>query len=79
MAKTVTYTYSTSGIGLMGFIFLVFLVLKLAGIGSVAQWSWWWITAPLWLPTAIYWGFVAALAILAVIGVVCASIFGRWK
>jgi small Trp-rich protein len=29
-------------------VFLVFLVLKLAAIGPVAGWSWWWITSPLW-------------------------------
>lgn len=33
------------GIGLLGAVFLVFLVLKLCG---VITWSWWWITAPLW-------------------------------
>lgn len=32
-------------IGLSGLMFLVFLVLKLAG---VIAWSWWWVTAPLW-------------------------------
>ena len=28
-------------------LFIVFLVLKLAG---VIAWSWWWVFAPLWLP-----------------------------
>lgn len=28
-------------------LFLVFLVLKLTGI---INWSWWWVTSPLWLP-----------------------------
>jgi fatty acid desaturase len=31
-------------------VFLVFLTLKLAGIGRVADWSWWWVTSPLWIP-----------------------------
>ena len=31
-------------------LFLVFLVLKLAG---VIFWSWWWVTIPLWGPVAI--------------------------
>ena len=39
-----------NGIGLGTVIFLIFLVLKLAGIGQVANWSWWWITSPLWIP-----------------------------
>ena len=36
-------------IGLIEIVFLVLLVLKLAGIGAVAAWSWWWVTAPLWI------------------------------
>lgn len=40
-------TSSSGGIGFGGALFLVLLVLKLTGyIG----WSWWWITAPIWLP-----------------------------
>jgi len=34
-------------------VFLIFLTLKLAEIGQVAAWSWWWVTAPLWLPLII--------------------------
>jgi hypothetical protein len=34
-------------------IFIVFLTLKLAEIGAVANWSWWWVTSPLWIPLAI--------------------------
>lgn len=41
---------SSSGIRLLGFIFIVFLILKLANIGVVAKWSWWYVTAPLWWP-----------------------------
>lgn len=46
-------------------LFLIFLVLKLAAIGVVATWSWWWITAPLWI------GFVLALAVY----VIAAAVF----
>jgi hypothetical protein len=41
-------------------IFVVFLTLKLSG---VINWSWWWITSPLWLP------FVVVLAIIFIISV----------
>ena len=44
---------SNSGIGLGGVIFIVFLVLKLGGIGQVANWSWWWVFSPLWIPFVI--------------------------
>ncbi|AXK86558.1 hypothetical protein SAMN05421776_11730 [Nocardia farcinica] len=37
----------SGGVGFSGALFLVFLVLKLTG---VIAWSWWWITAPLWIP-----------------------------
>jgi hypothetical protein len=37
----------SGGIGLGGLLFVVFLTLKLTG---VIAWSWWWVTAPLWIP-----------------------------
>lgn len=47
-------------------IFITFLVLKLTG---VIAWSWWWITAPLWMP-------VATLATLALILIVITGVAG---
>lgn len=41
---------TTSGIGFGGILFIVFLILKLT---NVIAWSWWWVTAPLWIPIAI--------------------------
>lgn len=32
-------------------LFFIFLVLKLT---HYIDWSWWWITAPFWLPLAIF-------------------------
>lgn len=43
-------TTVVSGIGFLDALFLVFLVLKLA---KVIDWSWWWITAPLWGQVAL--------------------------
>lgn len=40
----------SSGIGLGVILFVVFLVLKLTG---VIDWSWWWVTAPLWAGLAV--------------------------
>lgn len=42
---------SSGGIGFCGALFLVFLVLKLT---SSIAWSWWWVTAPLWIPWALF-------------------------
>ncbi len=43
---------SSSGIGLGGLVFVLFLALKLTGIDPVVSWSWWWITSPLWISAA---------------------------
>lgn len=58
---------TSSGIGLGGVIFIVFLILKLAGIGQVANWSWWWVTSPLWIPAAIVVGFGLLVLIITII------------
>lgn len=50
-----------SSIGIFGWMFLIFLTLKLVGIIS---WSWWWVTAPLWGP----------LVLFAVIFTICVAI-----
>jgi hypothetical protein len=51
---------SSTGIGFTGGLFLVFLVLKL---GHVINWSWWWITSPLWIPL-IAWLVLSCLLII---------------
>ncbi len=57
------------GIGFTGLLFITFLVLKLT---KVIDWSWWWVTAPLWGPLAaivavflvvvVYYALVAAVS-----------------
>jgi len=56
-----TQTNTSNGIGICGATFIVFLVLKL--IGKI-DWSWWWVTAPLWIPAA---ALIVALLILEVL------------
>ena len=41
---------ATNGIGFGTLLFIVFLVLKLI---NVINWSWWWVTAPIWIPIGI--------------------------
>lgn len=49
----------------LGWLFLLFLALKLTGY---IDWSWWWVTAPLWIPIALSLGiFAIAGMILAVV------------
>lgn len=50
------------GITLSGLVFIVFLVLKLC---NVIDWSWWWVTAPLWIPFAI---FVVICVVVFIVG-----------
>jgi len=57
-----TTTTSSSGISLGGVLFIVFLVLKLT---EVIDWSWWWVTSPLWGGLAVFLIFSAAFLIVA--------------
>jgi len=41
---------SSTGVGLGTVLFLIFLVLKLT---DKIDWSWWWITSPLWIPLSL--------------------------
>jgi hypothetical protein len=56
---------SGNGIGIGTILFLIFLTLKLAEVGQVATWSWWWITSPLWIPLVLVLGIAAIALILA--------------
>lgn len=52
-----------AGFPICTILFLIFLTLKLAGVGVVATWSWWAVTSPLWGGAII----IIPLAILVVI------------
>ena len=58
-------------------LFMVFLVLKLCEIGTVATWSWWWVTAPLWAPWAALLGILAVVFVSVFIGASVASLVRR--
>lgn len=53
-------TQSSSGIGFIGLLTLLFIGLKL---GGVISWSWWWVLAPVWM------SWLLALAILIPVGI----------
>ena len=55
---------TNNGISLNMILFLIFLVLKLTGH---IDWSWWWVTSPLW---------IGALLII-VIAVIIQAIFNK--
>jgi hypothetical protein len=60
---------SSSGIGLTGVLFVVFLVLKLTGN---IDWSWWWVTSPLWIPVV----FLLCIVFGAILVIMLLLIFG---
>ena len=64
-----TKTVKSGGIGFCGLLTIVFIALKLAGIGAVATWSWWWVLSPIWIPSV----FGLIVAILVAIYIVIRS------
>ena len=51
-------------IGIAFPLFLIFLVLKLT---EVITWSWWWVTAPLWISFAVIGVILFIVASIAII------------
>lgn len=50
---------SSSGIGFLGLLAVVFITLKLT---DHIDWSWWWVLSPLWMPITL--GIVILLGVL---------------
>lgn len=63
----------SSGVSLSTVVFIVFLILKLT---NVIDWSWWWVTAPLWIPFAV---LIAICTVLFIVGVFIGIIRGIVK
>lgn len=58
---------SNTSLNLGTVLFLIFLVLKLT---NHIDWSWWWVTSPLWIP-------VTLLVLVAVLIMCFKTIFGK--
>jgi hypothetical protein len=56
----------SNGLGLGTVLFLIFMTLKLT---KTIDWSWWWVTAPLWIPIVLILGALA----IAFFGVIIAA------
>ena len=41
----------STNLGFLGTLFFIFLILKLT---NYINWSWWWVTSPLWAPFVIF-------------------------
>ena len=66
MSDKITVKESKSIISLSTGVFLVFLILKLLETGQVANWSWWWVTSPLWIPLV----FIIIIMIVVIIAAI---------
>ena len=51
--KTWKFSKGSGSIGLLNLLGLIFVTLKLAGVGVVANWSWWVVLSPFWVPIVI--------------------------
>lgn len=54
---------SSTSVGVFTVVFIVFLILKLC---KVIDWSWWWVTAPVWIPL-LFW-IIIVVIILGIVG-----------
>lgn len=52
---------SSGGVGFFGLMFLIFMTLKLT---EVIDWSWWWVTAPLWGGFALIFIIIVIIALV---------------
>lgn len=59
---------TSRGFGLGTVLFIVFLVLKLT---NTIDWSWWWVTSPLWIPAGF---LIVILLIILLIAMFSSSI-----
>ena len=53
-----------SGFGFGTVLFLIFMVLKLT---HQIAWSWWWVTAPLWLGGSVFFAAAVLMLIIAIV------------
>lgn len=58
----------SNGISFTTILFLIFLVLKLT---NTIDWSWWWVTSPLWIGVVIW-------VILSIILIICDYYIRKW-
>lgn len=56
-------TSSSGGIGFCGLLTVLFIGLKLT---HVIAWTWWWVLAPLWIPTAFIILVLIAIGLIAI-------------
>lgn len=61
------------GTGFLGMLTILFIGLKLGEIGKVAEWSWFWVLSPIWLPFAL----IGALFAIVVMFIFISSLLSK--
>lgn len=59
---------SSGGISVASLLGLIFITLKLT---HYIDWSWWWVTAPFWIPFAIIIAILLIIVIILGIAAIC--------
>ena len=54
----------SGGFGIGTVLFLIFLILKLT---NTINWSWWWVTAPLWIGFGLVIGIFLTVLVIGII------------
>lgn len=55
------------GVGFFGLMFLIFMTLKLT---NYIDWSWWWVTAPLWGPFLLFGSIALVCLLILIVGII---------
>lgn len=58
---------ASGGITFCGALTILFIALKLLKITAVANWSWWWVLSPMWIPSVI--GLGVLLIVVIILGI----------
>ena len=65
---------SGNGIGFLGLLAIVFITLKLC---NVINWSWWWVTSPLWGGVAVHFAIIAISLLVHAIAIIVRSMINK--
>lgn len=67
------------GFSLVTVAFLILATLKLAEVGVVATWSWWWVTAPLWGGALFSIAMLLVVGFFALVGAILTALVNKGK
>lgn len=66
-----------SGLSFGTVFFIVLFILKVCNVGTVANWSWLWITAPLWGGIALWLIIMLMTFIIGFVAILIEALFNK--